>query len=91
MNVTLTAEIEERVREMLARGDYNSAKALVEEAVHRLIEQDEETDFEGLRLRLQQADAEIERGEGLEFNTHTTKDLARDIHERGVRRFAELR
>ena len=90
MNVTLTAEIEERVREKLARGDYHSAEALVQEAVHRLIEE-EETDLQSLRQRLQRADAEIERGEGLEFDENTTKDLATEIHKRGERRFADLR
>lgn len=89
MNVTQTAEIEKCVLEKPARGDYNSAEALVQEAVHRLIE--EETDLEGLRQWLQRMDAAIERGEGLEFDAHATKNLATDIHGRGVRRLAELR
>ena len=38
------------------------------------------------RLRL--ADAEIDRGEGLEFDEHTTKNLAK---ERGMKRLAESR
>ena len=90
MNVTLPPEFEKRVREKLERGDYDTADALVQEAVHRLIEEDE-VDLEGLRERLQRADAEIENGEGLEFDERTTKDLARNIHERGMKRLAELR
>ena len=58
--------------------------------MHRLIEEDE-GDLACLRARLRQADAEIDRGDGLEFDENTTKDLARDIHERGMRRLAELR
>jgi Arc/MetJ-type ribon-helix-helix transcriptional regulator len=84
MNVNLTVEIEERVREKLARGDYNSAEALVQEAVHRLIEE-EDMDLESLRQRLQRADTEIERGEGLEFDENTTRHLAMDIRKRGAR------
>ena len=89
MNVTLPAELERRIREKIERGDYDNADALVEEAVHRLIEEDE-VDLESLRARLQQADSEIDRGEGLEFDERTTKDLAAGIRERGMRRLAEL-
>ncbi|HXP83855.1 MAG TPA: type II toxin-antitoxin system ParD family antitoxin [Bryobacteraceae bacterium] len=89
MNVTLPPELERRVREKIERGDYDDAEALVREAVHRLIEEDE-VDLGALRSRLQQADAEIDRGEGLEFDEHTTKDLASGVRERGMRRLAEL-
>jgi putative addiction module CopG family antidote len=89
MNITLPPDLEQRVREKIARGDYDDADALVQEAVHRLIEEDE-GDLVSLRARLRQADAEIDCGEGLEFDEHTTKDLVRDIRERGMRRLAEL-
>jgi putative addiction module CopG family antidote len=89
MNVPLPPELEQRIREKIARGDYDNAEALVQEAVHRLIEEDE-VDIEALRARLQQADAEIDRGDGLEFDEHTTKDLAGRIRDRGIRRLAEL-
>jgi len=88
MNVTLTPELERRVREKIQRGDYDNADALVQEAVHRLIEEDE-VDLDSVRERLRQADTEIDRGEGLEFDEHTTKNLAKDIHERGMKRLAE--
>jgi antitoxin ParD1/3/4 len=89
MNVTLPPELEQRVREKIERGDYDNADSLVQEAVHRLIEEDE-VDLDALRARLQQADAEIDRGEGVEFDEHTTKDLVGGIRERGMRRLAEL-
>jgi antitoxin ParD1/3/4 len=88
MNVTLTPELERRVREKIQRGDYDSADALVQEAVHRLIEEDE-VDLDSVREQLRHAEAEIDRGEGLEFDERTTKNLARDIHERGMKRLAE--
>ena len=89
MNITLPPELESRGRERIERGDYDNADALVLEAVHRLIEEDE-VDLQFTRQRLLQSDAEIDRGEGLEFDEHTTKDLAKDIHERGLKRLAEL-
>jgi putative addiction module CopG family antidote len=89
INVTLPPGLEQRVREKIARGDYDNSDALIQEAVHRLIEEDE-GDLASLRTRLRQADAEIDSGEGLQFDEDTTKELARDIHERGMRRLAEL-
>jgi antitoxin ParD1/3/4 len=88
MNITLPPDLEQRVRERIARGDYDNSDALVLEAVRRLIEEDE-GDLASLREKLRQADAEIDRGEGLEFDEDTTKELARDIHDRGMRRLAE--
>ena len=94
MIVTLPPELEKRIQEKLARGDFFSEQALVQEAVHRLIEEDEvagqDQDQDALRQQLRMADAEIDRGEGLEFNEHTTKDLARGIHERGINRLTDL-
>jgi putative addiction module CopG family antidote len=88
MNVTLPPELEQRIREKIQRGDYDNTEALVQEAVHRLIEEDE-VDLDALRARLRRAGAEIDRGEGLEFDEHTAKDLAGGIRERGMRRLAE--
>jgi putative addiction module CopG family antidote len=62
MNITLPPELEERVREKIARGDYDDSDALVQEAVHRLIEEDE-GDLASLRIRPRQADAEIDCGD----------------------------
>jgi len=85
----LPPDLERRVREKIARGDYDDSEALIQEAVHRLIEEDD-GDLESLRVRLRQADAEIDRGAGMEFDEGTTKELARDIHERGMQRLADL-
>jgi putative addiction module CopG family antidote len=42
MDITLTPEIERLVQEKIQRGQYASVDALVQEAVHRLVEEDEE-------------------------------------------------
>ena len=62
----------------------------IQEAIHRLVEEDE-LDLDAPRERLRQADGEIDRGEGMDFDEHTTKALARDIHERGLNRLAGVR
>ena len=90
MDISLPPELEKCVRERIDRGDYANADELVQDAVHRLVEEDA-LDLESIRYRLQQADGEIERGEGLEFDEQTSQDLAKEIHERGLRRLAELR
>jgi putative addiction module CopG family antidote len=90
MNATLTPELERRIREKVERGDYDHADALMQEAVLRLIEEDE-MDLDSIRTRLGQADAEIDRGEGSDFDENTTSNLARDIHAGGMKRLAELR
>ncbi len=77
MDITLTPELERRIRERIARGDYDNAESLVEEAVRRLIEE-EESDLDALREHLRQADAEIDRGEGLEYDDETGVNLAED-------------
>ena len=89
MNVTLTPELERRIREKIERGDYDNADDLMQEAVHRLIEEDE-IDLDTIRTRLRQADAEIDRGEGVDFDENTTSNLRRDVYARGMRRLAEL-
>ena len=89
MNVTLSPELERRVRASIERGDYENVDALVQEAISRLIE-DDEGSLASLRRKLRDADAEVDRGDGVEFDEHTTVDLARQIHERGKRRLAEL-
>ena len=38
MDITLTPEIERLVQEKIQRGQYASVDALVQEAVHRLVE-----------------------------------------------------
>ena len=89
MTIELPRELEELVRSRIGRGDYSSPEGLVREAVERLLGQDEDE-----REELQQAVAEglrdIERGDYAEYDEHTIKDLASDVHERGLRRIAAL-
>jgi antitoxin ParD1/3/4 len=91
MTITLTPELETLVHEKVARGEYDSADALVSEAVLRLIAEQEEEDAhrDEIRTRIDAAEAEIDRGEYLEYDEHTIYKLGKDIHERGLQRLAK--
>jgi Arc/MetJ-type ribon-helix-helix transcriptional regulator len=88
MHVALSQELEELVREKVQRGEYDSADALVSYAVRRLLEEEREEDGDlvAILARVDVAEAEIDRGEYVEYDEHTIQDLARDIHERGLKR-----
>jgi len=87
MNITLRPELEKLVADKVKRGDYDTPEALVDYAVQRLLEEEEEeAHLEEVRARTQAADAEIDRGEFVEYDERTIRNLAKDIHERGLKR-----
>ncbi len=63
MNVTLGSELEKLVEEKVARGDYDSPSTLVQEAVQRLLAEDEE-ELEEMKAALGEALEQSRRGEG---------------------------
>jgi len=93
MNITLAPELEKLVREKVERGEYDSADAFVGEAVQRLIDEDKEENAQRdeLRARVEAAEAEIDRGEYVEYDENTIHELAKDVHERGLKRLAAER
>ena len=86
MTVTLTAELEKLIREKITRGEYESAEALVGQAVQRLLE--EETAEDDIRQRIEAAEAEIDSGQFVEYDPAAIHELARDVHERGLKNLA---
>jgi len=72
MNVTLRSNLQERIQEKVRRGDYPSAEELVEDAVERLLADEEEAERldtllseDGVALEVESADdvrAGIRRG-----------------------------
>ncbi|MBA3414827.1 MAG: type II toxin-antitoxin system ParD family antitoxin, partial [Chloroflexia bacterium] len=75
MTVTLTPRIEAMVRQKLAAGAYGTADEVIEEAM-RLLEQRDQ--LERLRASLDEADAELDRGEGIEWTPALMEQLARE-------------
>ncbi len=86
MDVTLKPELELLVNERVERGEYESADAFVQQAILRLIEEEdaEDAQVEDIRLRVEAAEAEIDRGEFVEFDAETVPNLAADVHKRGL-------
>ena len=89
MNVILGPELEQRVRQKVERGDYESADALVQEAVQRFL-QEEEQSREELQHAIQKGLDELERGEYTEYDEHTIGNLSKEVHERGMKKLASL-
>jgi antitoxin ParD1/3/4 len=93
MTITLTPELEELVRTKVARGEYESADRFVREAVQRMLDEEskEDADHGQVRARIETADAEIDRGEYVEFDETTLHELAKGIRDRGLRRLTAER
>jgi putative addiction module CopG family antidote len=89
MTIELPRELEELVRSRVERGDYASLERLVREAVERLLDQDED-EREELQQAVEEGLRDIERGDYAEYDEHTIKDLAKDVHECGLKRIADL-
>ena len=80
MNVTLAPEFEAMIRERVERGTYNDATEVVQEALRLLDERDR------LLASLDEAAAEFERGEGVEW----TPELMEQIREEADRAVGEI-
>jgi Arc/MetJ-type ribon-helix-helix transcriptional regulator len=92
MIVNLSPELERRLLQGVSLGEYTSVDALVAEAVERLLDEVEaEGDLGALRASLREAEAELDRGEGIELDDQGLDAFVRDIHERGLKRLAEMR
>jgi Arc/MetJ-type ribon-helix-helix transcriptional regulator len=90
MNITLSRELERRVQELVARGAYPSADALVQDALDSFLDVESQEDLESVRRRLAWAEAEIDRGEFVEYDAENIQALAKDVHVRGLKRLSEL-
>ena len=88
MEVKLKPSLERRVAERVERGGYESAEALVEQAVEQLIEGDEaeEVCLADILRRVTAANDEINRGEFVEYDASNIGKLAKDVQERGLKR-----
>src|SRR5262245_51013697 len=89
MNVSLTPQLEELVKEKVASGKYNSASEVVRDALRLLEEQDElhRIKLEALKSDIMLGVADLEAGR---YKTYASgQDLFDDIKKRGRRRIAK--
>ena len=68
MNISLTPELERRIADKLEKGLYSTASEVVREALRKLFEADTERERLKARLNaeLEEAIAELDRGEGVD-------------------------
>lgn len=89
MNVSLTPELEEFVAIKVKTGLYNSASEVVREGLRLIHEQDQlrAIKLEELRKEIQVGIDQLDRGEGVEYQSAT--ELVEDIKARGRKRLEE--
>lgn len=88
MQLTLPPELEKAVREKIERGEYESPEDLIQEAIHRLLNE-EEADLDLIREKLRAADAEIDRGDCVNLGENEVQRLALEVSARGRKRLQE--
>lgn len=83
MNVSLTPQLENYVKQKVATGMYNSVSEVMREALRLLEERDalKATKLEALQKDIQLGIAELDRGEGTPLNMDDIKEKARAIKE----------
>jgi antitoxin ParD1/3/4 len=85
----LPADLEQFIRQELAKGKYQSEADIVAEAVRLLRER--ERRLEALRNELQPAVDALDRGEYTEYDEHSLRDMIEDVKAKGRIRLAERR
>lgn len=78
MNVNLTPEMAEFVRDELASGDYASASELVRDAL-RALRRDREFESEKLEILRRRLDIGIVQAEASEFSSLSIMDIASGV------------
>jgi Arc/MetJ-type ribon-helix-helix transcriptional regulator len=90
MNITLSPNTERRIGELVERGAYPNANALIEDALGSFLDIESQEDLDAIRQRLALAEAEINRGEFEEYDAENVQELATDVQLRGRKRLKEL-
>jgi antitoxin ParD1/3/4 len=90
MNVSLTPELEKKIDERVATGNYTSASELVREALRLFFEIDESrrNEIAAMNRRIAQGIAELDRGEGIAGDEARRRSLKRLASRPGRRRGA---
>ncbi len=80
MTMQLLADVEARVREKVARGEFSDADAVIREAMRLLDER--ERQLAQLRVMLQTGLNQLDQGEGVRFTPELIAQMRRDAEER---------
>ena len=89
MNVSLTRELEQLVNKKVKSGMYQTTSEVVRDGLRLLKERDHR--LAQVRTQIRAGFEQMDRGEYLEYDKTTTKDLAEDIKACGRRGLAEMK
>ena len=91
MNVSLTPELEKLVNDKVSSGMYQTASEVIREALRALQQRDQlrERELQAIREKIDRGLEQIERGEYIEYDERTVKDLAEEVKTRGRQRLAK--
>ena len=85
MQVVLTAELEDLVKEEVASGSYQSPQEVIRDALQLLRERGEKK-LEALQRDIQVGLDQLDQGEYDEYDEGNIRELAEDIKARGIQR-----
>ena len=87
MNITLNPEQEQFIKTQLAQGKFPNAQAVINQALQLLQEKQKEYEewVEDVRIKVNEAAAELERGEGVPLETVVEQMQAKFRHAREVK------
>jgi Arc/MetJ-type ribon-helix-helix transcriptional regulator len=88
MEMALTAKAEERIYERLARGQYQSASEVIEDALEALSERE---DYHAVSSELDKAQEDLARGDYEDFDADSIQRLADRVKDRGLSRLKQER
>ena len=93
MNVSLTPQLEQYVKDKVKSGLYNSSSEVVREALRLMGERDmlRQIRIEELRAEIQKGIDQIERGEYTEYDENNIHQLFEDVRRRGKAKLKDLR
>ena len=80
MAIQLPADVEDRIREIVARGDFPDGGEVVREAMRLLDERERQLDE--VRAKLQIGLDQLDRGEGVPYTPELMARIRRDVAER---------
>jgi antitoxin ParD1/3/4 len=87
MNITLNPEQEQFIKTQLEQGKFPDAQAVINQALQLLQEKQKEYEewVEDVRIKVNEAAAELERGEGVPLETVVEQMQAKFRHAREVK------
>jgi Arc/MetJ-type ribon-helix-helix transcriptional regulator len=85
MNIRISPILNQQIQESVQRGDFASTDDLVNTALSKFIQNNNEQRTE-LTRAIDEGIKDLENGNYIEYDEQSITKLSKDIHERGLRR-----